>query len=341
MSCGIKLSGIAVSYSIAGNAAQSTPAVIDKKLKSSLIVLIIVSIAVLIAGGVLLINANTSTNNHSPASVPQPTSALQIPDTTSQPTSAPQAQDTAKTPRGAHPSDILPRLERAYNNQDIYAIAECFEPGVIDIAFAIMEVFGFGSGALKHILPFFSTGLGASGVFDEGQWGLVTLTEVSTQDYGATAMLTFDVHIAYPDGTNGTTTDTIHTVLIDGVWYIATIQLPNQAIAHGDSNTDTQDITSRSTGGDRLIGTWKQTYGEAGWASSNGRSVQFTGYQANIFSPRDTYSISAANDSELYLNVTGLLGGDLEYWVKFIDNDNIELYHPNKTTLAFTFVRIR
>ena len=90
-----------------------------------------------------------------------------------------------------------------------------------------------------------------------------------------------------------------------------------------------------------IIGAWKQTYGASGWASSDGRIVQFNdSHQSNIFSPQDTYGISNRGDGGFNLSVTGLLGGNLEYWVKVIDNDHIEVYSSNKTDLTFEFMRV-
>jgi len=90
-----------------------------------------------------------------------------------------------------------------------------------------------------------------------------------------------------------------------------------------------------------IVGSWKQTFGISGWESSNGRIVRFTeDYLSNIFSPHDTYGISGRGNGGMWLHVTGLLGGNLDYWVQVIDAGNIEVYHADKTTLAFEFLRL-
>jgi len=90
-----------------------------------------------------------------------------------------------------------------------------------------------------------------------------------------------------------------------------------------------------------IIGAWRQTYGASGWESSNGRIVRFTDdNQSNIFSPQDTYGISGRGDGGMWLHVTGLLGGNLDYWVQVIDADNIEVFQADRATLAFRFLRL-
>lgn len=76
-----------------------------------------------------------------------------------------------------------------------------------------------------------------------------------------------------------------------------------------------------------ILGDWTQTYGRDSWVYYNGRIVTFTsdGHCA-LWSPYDSYSISAADDGQFILSITGVLGGNPQYTVKMIDNDTIELY---------------
>ena len=116
-----------------------------------------------------------------------------------------------------------------------------------------------------------------------------------------------------------------------------------------ESTTEITDSTTiaSSTVNDSVIanfnisGAWKQTYGSSGWADSNGRTIRFNNNnQCNIFSPQDTYGISARGNGGFTLSVTGLLGGNLTYWVKVIDNDQIEVYKTDRITLEFRFSRL-
>jgi len=90
-----------------------------------------------------------------------------------------------------------------------------------------------------------------------------------------------------------------------------------------------------------IIGAWRQTYGASGWESSNGRIVRFTDdNQANIFSPQDTFGISGRNDRGMWIHVTGLLGGNLDYWVSVVDDNHIDVYRADEVTLQFQFTRL-
>jgi len=262
-------------------------------------------------------------------------------------TPAIQFTPTPQLTTGAHPSDILARLESAYNNQDIYAIARAFEPGVVDAAFAILDMFGMGGSLVELVMPLFSTALGASGVLDDGQWGTVNLTEISTQIHGNTATLTYEVQLTFSNGTVYSFTETIQTIQINGVWYISALQLPAH-IEHG--GTDVSDMQSEQTNVAQttvgiddfsIFGSWQQVEGNPGWAVVNGRTVVFnTSFESNIFSPRDIFSLSDGGSDYFWLHVTGLLGGDISYRVVVIDSNNIEVFEGRQTSITFSFRRL-
>ena len=126
------------------------------------------------------------------------------------------------------PADVLPRLERAFNNQDLFAIIECFEPIVSNMLFGTMSlaiaVAGgqVGPDALAAIMPFASQALGASGIM--GDWSTVSLTPLSDDISGSSASLTYNVALTHTDGSRSSFDETILTTYIDGVWYIAAFQ---------------------------------------------------------------------------------------------------------------------
>ena len=134
--------------------------------------------------------------------------------------------NTIATAQSSHPSDILPKLESAYNDQDIYAIIECFDPRITEAFFGFMDLFGLDGSTFEQIMPFLSEILGASGLLDNGQWGTVMLSEVSTNINGSSATLVYQVNLTFSDGTSQSFQDTIQTELIDGAWYISVIQTP-------------------------------------------------------------------------------------------------------------------
>ena len=146
---------------------------------------------------------------------------------------AASAQDAVSDSTEAQPKDILPKLEKAYNDQDMNAIVECFDPSIQSATIGFLELFGLKGEAMKQIMPFFSQVLGASGLLDNGQWGTVRLEEISTQIDGTDATLVYSVNLSYSDGTTQQIEDTVQTVLIDGTWYIAAIQIPSVDPAGG------------------------------------------------------------------------------------------------------------
>ncbi len=89
-----------------------------------------------------------------------------------------------------------------------------------------------------------------------------------------------------------------------------------------------------------IVGSWKQTYGEPGWDSQNGRIVWFDDSQCNIFSPLDTYGISDKTSDSFTLSVSGLLGGNLTYSAVILDSNNIDVYSSGKDEPTFSFTRL-
>jgi hypothetical protein len=124
----------------------------------------------------------------------------------------------------AGPATILPRLEKAYNDQDIYAIIECFEPSVSQLLWGVSSLLGIKEDAAKNIIPFASQALGASGAMDSETWGSVALTGISEDISGTTALLTYNVSLTYKNGTKSSFEETIQTVEVGGQWYIAAFQ---------------------------------------------------------------------------------------------------------------------
>ena len=106
-----------------------------------------------------------------------------------------------------------------------------------------------------------------------------------------------------------------------------------------DESPQTQSNVDVSTYS--ILGAWKQTFGAGDWDTYNGRIVQFNDtHQCNLFSPLDTYGISGRDNVGFSLSITGLLGGNLTYWVKPIDENNIEIYLSNNTDPEFKLLRL-
>lgn len=127
------------------------------------------------------------------------------------------------------PATILPRLEKAYNSRDLYAIVECFDPSISEAFFGVVKLFGVEADAFADILPFFSKILGSSGALENDSWGTVTLTALEQTIDDTIGTLTYNVNIDLPNGTNQNFDETIEVMEVDGVWYISSTQPLNLA----------------------------------------------------------------------------------------------------------------
>lgn len=127
------------------------------------------------------------------------------------------------------PATILPRLEKAYNSRDLYAVVECFDPSISEAFFGVAKLFGVEADAFADILPFFSKILGSSGALENDSWGTVTLTALEQTIDGDIGTLTYNVNIDLPNGTNQNFDETIEVMEVDGVWYISSTQPMNLA----------------------------------------------------------------------------------------------------------------
>ena len=184
------------------------------------------------------------------------------------------------------PADILPRLEQAYNAQDLLAIVECFEPSVSNMLWGTLSVASGIAGvqispdSLKSIMPFASQALGMSGLLEDGNWGTVSLAPVRDNINGARADLTYTATVTYANGSRNSIEETIQTVQVDGVWYIAAFQ---------SGWLDSDPVTAR----ERHI--LDEVFeGELFPASRNGR-WGFTDVDGNIIIPieyREAYAFS-------------------------------------------------
>lgn len=124
----------------------------------------------------------------------------------------------------SEPVKLLSRLETAYNDLDLYAIAACFEPAAINAYFAVMKLLGVETEGLKEMMPFASKILAQSGMIDSENWGTVKLTPLDYSLQGLSGSITYQVDLNYIDGASITLEDTAAIVNVDGTWYFAALQ---------------------------------------------------------------------------------------------------------------------
>ncbi len=126
---------------------------------------------------------------------------------------------------------LLTRLENAYNNQDIYAVIECFDPMITNAFYAGIKLLGVDADAIKGIMPFASKLIAQSGMTDSANWGSVEFVPLDYSTDGLSGTITYQVNLSYADGSSRTLEDTASIVNVDGKWYFASFQ-PMQNQVH-------------------------------------------------------------------------------------------------------------
>ena len=121
-------------------------------------------------------------------------------------------------------SELLEKIQKAYNNQDTDALIKCYEPSMSKRIQGLTDLIGINDESLKYIIPFFSEleSFPKPEKNGERDWGTADLTEVSAEpdkENSSIVLLTYKVSIRYSDGTSEYFTHEITAVLTDGIWY--------------------------------------------------------------------------------------------------------------------------
>ena len=119
---------------------------------------------------------------------------------------------------------LLLRLEKAYNDRDLYGIIECFDPSVSNAFFAAAKIMGLDSDSVKNMMPFTSKMIAQSGAVDGSYWGAVELTPLEILDDGMSGVIKYQVDIVYEDGSDRSFEDTAAIVKVEDVWYLSAFQ---------------------------------------------------------------------------------------------------------------------
>lgn len=119
---------------------------------------------------------------------------------------------------------LLSRLEKAYNDEDVYSIMECFDPMIINAYYAGIKFFGIDSDAIKGMMPFASKIIAESGMTDSANWGSVELVPIDYSTDALSGTITYRVNLSYMDGSSKILEDTASIINVDGEWYFAVFQ---------------------------------------------------------------------------------------------------------------------
>lgn len=123
---------------------------------------------------------------------------------------------------GSEPSDVIGKIESAYNSRDTYKMIECFEPKVQDFVKGAANMLGgaFGLGDMGDVLPFLVT-LSDAYAEDDGDWGIIEIKENSSSITGDTAIVQCTAKITYKNGEEQFSDGEFHLVKVDGEWYLS------------------------------------------------------------------------------------------------------------------------
>lgn len=207
----------------------------------------------------------------------QPTSETQAATTTQSETTAQDnttltlsnaSQSTVDSNSGE--AQLLARLQKAYNTQDLYGLMECFDPAIANASFAMMKLLGLDSDAYKAAMPFASKMIGQSGAMSD--WGQVTLTALNIDGGGDDEVLTYQVDLSYPDGSSNSFEDTANIIRVDGTWYFSAFQpVVTSTVDYGPIPVN-PDITEEDVEGELFIIGDKQ-HGPLGYINESGKEI--------------------------------------------------------------------
>ena len=121
------------------------------------------------------------------------------------------------------PSDVLEKVESAYNSRDTYKMIECFEPKVQNFVKGATDMLGgvFGLDGMGDMLPFLVTLNDAHTDDGDKDFGTIELKENSSTITGDTAVIQCSAKVTYENGEEEFSDGEFHLVKVDGEWYLS------------------------------------------------------------------------------------------------------------------------
>ena len=120
-------------------------------------------------------------------------------------------------------SELLSRLESAYNRMDLYLLVQCFDPVGTTAITTGAKAMGYDGDLFKALMPL-AGALFSSYASSSSTWPTCHLTplEYTGDDYYG--VLKYNVNLKHDDGTTENFDESIDVQKIEGKWYISTIQ---------------------------------------------------------------------------------------------------------------------
>lgn len=118
-------------------------------------------------------------------------------------------------------NDLMKRLEKAYNAQDIYALLQLYDPTYTDAMFGMMNLLGLKGDALKSVLPFASQFVSQYNSDNGSDAGTIKVKLLDHAVDGSTGTAKYQVDFSFKNGSKDTLTQTADIVKVDGKWYFS------------------------------------------------------------------------------------------------------------------------
>ena len=185
-------------------------------------------------------------------------------------------------------NDLMKRLEKAYNAQDIYALLQLYDPTYTDAMFGMMNLLGLKGDALKSVLPFASQFISQYNSANGSDAGTIKVKLLDHAVDGSTGTAKYQVDFSFKNGSRDTLTQTADIIKVDEKWYFS--YYPSSTGVSGSTQQTIQTsipvaagLTEADVSGNLYYIKGKTNDGRDGWGIINAQGKEIVApYFANI-----------------------------------------------------------
>ena len=145
-------------------------------------------------------------------------------------------------------NDLMKRMEKAYNAQDVYALLQLYDPTYTDAMFGMMNLIGLNGDTFKSVLPFASQIISQYNSNSSTDSGKITVKLLDYSVNGTTGTAKYQVDFSFKDGSKDTLTQTADIVKVDDKWYFSYFPSTVGSVATTDNSSVSTDAQPTATG---------------------------------------------------------------------------------------------
>ena len=123
---------------------------------------------------------------------------------------------------------LIARFVKAYNNQDIYAMIDCYEPMAKQFLGGMITLAG-GDANIKDILPYASKAFGASGAMED-VYGKIKFEPYNCIVDGSESIVAYHVEHTLNGKTQKLDDEAAQLVQVNGEWYFSSVQADQKTL---------------------------------------------------------------------------------------------------------------